>query len=174
MNATPALPALVATSHNVQLHNATQIHVSSGSEISVASSIERQRRFDLARAKRELAELRVREANELARAERELAEARVAEAQSRLDLSASSHAGSIGRLGDVASEGGSSDRARRTTDVSACPPKGSLLHTTYVPQPTDPSEVLYSNVVQRLLPTEATTNLPGVSLPKGRFPQKPT
>ncbi len=58
VNATPALPALVATSQNVQLHNATQIQANSGSEISVTSSTERQRRVDLARAKRELAEAR--------------------------------------------------------------------------------------------------------------------
>ena len=59
MNVTPALPALVVTSHNVQLRSPAQVQVSSGSEISVASTVERQRRFDLARAQRELAEARV-------------------------------------------------------------------------------------------------------------------
>ena len=55
--ATPVAPALVATFDNVNLHNASQIYVSSGSEIlSVSSSSERQRRADRAKAKRELAE----------------------------------------------------------------------------------------------------------------------
>ena len=76
------------------MHNANQINLSSGSEIlSVASSAERQRRADLAKAKRELAE------------------ARVEEAQAQLDLVAGSQTGSIGRLTDVRSEGGTSARA---------------------------------------------------------------
>ena len=58
VNATAAAPAMVATSQNVELHNAIQIQISSGSEISVSSSTERQRRVDLARAERELAEAR--------------------------------------------------------------------------------------------------------------------
>ncbi len=108
VNATPALPALVVTSKNIQLRSAAQIQVSSGSEISVASSIERQRRFDLARAKRELAE------------------ARVAEAQAGLDLAAGSKARSVTCLDDVRSEGGNSARAQRITDVGASPPQGGL------------------------------------------------
>ncbi len=54
---TPAVPALVATLTNVELHNATQMTtISSSSDYSVASSTERHRRFLLARAQRELAE----------------------------------------------------------------------------------------------------------------------
>jgi hypothetical protein len=44
VNATAAVPAMVATSKNVELHNAIQAIISSGSEISIVSSIERQRR----------------------------------------------------------------------------------------------------------------------------------
>jgi hypothetical protein len=94
VKSTPAVPALVLTSQNVQLHNATQIHIGSGSEISVLSSTESQRRVELARAKRELAEARAT-----------VTEARVSEAQAELDLSAGSQAGSVGRLNDVRSEG---------------------------------------------------------------------
>ena len=82
MNATPAVPALVATSQNVQLHNAIQIQISSGSEISVSSSTERQQRVDLPRAKRELAEARAL----VAEAAAEVAEARVDKAQAELDF----------------------------------------------------------------------------------------
>ena len=54
---TPAVPALVATFANVNAHNASQVNVSSGSEIlSVTSSIERLRRAQLARAQLELAD----------------------------------------------------------------------------------------------------------------------
>ena len=152
-NATHAVPALVATSQNVRLHNASQIQVSSGSEISVASSVGRQRRYDLARAKRELAEIRVQEADELARverelaqrrtrAQRELAEARVTEAQSRLELSAGSRSGSVGRLDDVRSEGGVSARVDRTTDVCASLPQGRIPHPAYASQAADPFELL--------------------------------
>ena len=82
--ATPALSALVATSQNVQLHYATQSQTSSGSEISIVSSAERQRRCGQAQVKRELAEHRVnelREAKEQARGDREQAKE-----QARVDL----------------------------------------------------------------------------------------
>jgi hypothetical protein len=167
VNAHPAVPALVATSQNVQLHNATQIHVSSGSEISVASSMERQRRFDLARAKRELAELRVREANELARAERELAEARVADAQSRLDQPARS---------------GVSTTLRAKVELlreHAVQPTWVHVHRKVV-CPTQrtrrklqtPFYLLYTNVVERLHTTEATTDLAGVFSSARRVPSE--
>ena len=93
--ATPAAPALVATFANLDLHNASQTIVSSGSEIhSVTSSTERQRRAQLAKAQLELAEARVRMA------------------QANLDLTTGSQAGSVGRLTDVRCEGGKSARAR--------------------------------------------------------------
>ena len=98
---TPAAPALVATFSNVEMHNANQTQGSSESEISVVSSAERHNRLLLARAKRELAE------------------ARVHEAQAELDFATSSRAGSAGRLTDVRSEGGSSVRAPRRTDAAA-------------------------------------------------------
>ena len=98
---TPAVPALVATFSNVEMHNANQTQGSSESEISVVSSAERHNRLLLARAKRELAE------------------ARVHEAQAELDFVTSSRAGSVGRLTDVRSEGGSSVRAPRRTDAAA-------------------------------------------------------
>ncbi len=118
VNATPAVPALVATSQNVQLHNATHIQVSSGSEVSVTSSTERQRRVDLARAKRELAEARASEilSEATARAKRVLAEARVVEAQAELEFAAGSQTGSVGRLNDVRKGGDlSAHDVRRVT-----------------------------------------------------------
>ena len=93
--AAPAAQALVATFDNVNLHNANQVNISSGSEImSVTSSTERLRRAQLAKATRELAE------------------ARVEEAQTQLDLVAGNQTGSDARLADVTSEGGNSARAR--------------------------------------------------------------
>ena len=103
---------------NAELHNAAQIAVSSGSSLlSLTSSTERQRRVDLARAKRELVEARASEAVDLARAKRELAETRVNEVQAELDFAAGSQAGSVGRrLSDVWSEGDlSAHDARRVT-----------------------------------------------------------
>ena len=60
LNVPPALVARVTTP--LEVRSPVQIQVSSGSEISVVSTAERQRRFDLARLKRELAETRVEEA----------------------------------------------------------------------------------------------------------------
>ena len=95
LRSTPAAPALVATYENVNAHNASQVNISSGSEIlSVASTTERLRRAQLAKA------------------QLELAEARVKIIQAEMDLSAGSRAGSVGCLNDVKSEGGSSTRAR--------------------------------------------------------------
>ncbi len=89
LHATPAAPALVVTFASLDLHNASQTVVSSGSEVhSVTSSTERLRRAQLAKAKRELAE------------------ARIEEAQTQLDLVAGSQTGSVGRLADVTSEWG--------------------------------------------------------------------
>ncbi len=151
---------------NVELHNATQIQVSSGSEISVASSMVRQRRVDLARAKRELAEARASEilAEATARAKRVLAEARVVEAQAELDFAAGFHAGSIVRLDDVRSEGGTSARARSTTDVSASPPQGGLPH------PTSSSPTFTSAVSPPQGGLPAASTGPEVSPPQGGLP----
>ena len=112
---TPAVPALVATFSNVEMHNANQTQGSSESEISVVSSAERHNRLLLARAKRELAE------------------ARVHEAQAELDFVTSSRAGSVGRLTDVRSEGESSVRALRRTDAAAslAPTRRSGRRATY-------------------------------------------
>ena len=75
---------------NVELHTAAQTIAGSGSSISVTSSASRQRRADIARAKRELAE------------------ARLEELQADLELAAGSQAGSVGRrMDDVRSEVGS-------------------------------------------------------------------
>ena len=128
VNATPAVPALVATSQNVQLHNAIQIQVSSGSKVSVTSSTERQRRVDLARAKRELAEARASEAEATASAEREVADARVSEAQAEPDSAAGSPAGSVGRLNDVQSEGGSIGARRVTRTTRPTPSNYSTVN----------------------------------------------
>ena len=78
----------------------------------------------------------------LARAKRELAEARVNEAQAELDLGASSQAGSVGRLTDVRSEGGTSARARRRDDTAA--PLIQLDEVAEEPPTTtrDPSDLL--------------------------------
>ena len=87
--ATPVAPALVATHANINLHNASQTIVSSGSEVqSVTSSTERLRRAQLAKDKFEMAE------------------ARMMMAQANLDLATGSQAGSGGRLVDVTSERG--------------------------------------------------------------------
>ena len=87
---TYATPALVATSVNVDQPNTYHNITSSGSSISVTSTASRQRRADLARAKRELAE------------------ARLEELEADLELAAGSQAGSVGRrLDDVQSEVGS-------------------------------------------------------------------
>ena len=104
--ATPAAPALVATFENVSQHNKApnaSMNISSESEVfSVTSSTERQRRVQLAKARAESARLRL-----------ELAEAREAVAQTELDHAvAGSTAGSVGRLTDARSEGGTSARAR--------------------------------------------------------------
>ena len=107
--ATPALSALVATSENVQLHSAAQIAISSGSEVSVVSSAERQRRYDADLAKLDIAEK-----------ELQVAKARAAMMKSRDELSAVSRAGSVGRLDDVRSDSGVSLRTRRPTDSAAC------------------------------------------------------
>jgi hypothetical protein len=100
--AAPAAPALAATSKNVELHNAAQttVMVSSSSSSYSAATSERHRRLLYANAK----------------AERELAEARVLETRLELEMGTSSHAGSVGRLHDVRSDGGTSARARRRDD----------------------------------------------------------
>ena len=78
-------------------HTAAQNVTSSSSSISVTSSASRQRRVDLARAKRELVEARA-----------VAAEARLEEIQADLEFAAGSQAGSVGRrLDDVQSEVGS-------------------------------------------------------------------
>ena len=191
--ATPALSALVATSQNVQLHYATQSQTSSGSEISIVSSAERQRRCGQAQVKRELAEHRVNElreakeqarvdreqAKELARVERELIKARAAEAQSRVDLSTGSRAdlssgsqtGSIGRLADVTSDSGLSTRVRRTAASVACLPQGSMP-----PAPSaaatvvDPYAQLYSDFTLRVQPAEPASDFQGVFSAAGSVP----
>ena len=156
-NATLAVPALVATSQNVKLHNASQTQLSYGSDVSVISSIERQRRYDLARAKRELAELRVQEADELAhverelaqrrtRTQRELAEARVNEAQTRLALSSGSRTGSVGRLDDVRSESEASVRVDHATDVRTLP----VPRPAHVSQTDDSFDLLYTQASSSL------------------------
>mgnify|MGYP000043260985 CR=1 FL=1 len=97
----PAAPALAATSRNVELHNAAQtVTVSSSSSSYSAATSERHRRLLYANAK----------------AQRELAEARVLETQLELEMGTSSHAGSVGRLQDVRSDGGNSARASRRDD----------------------------------------------------------
>ena len=59
---------------------------------------------------------------QLARAKRELAEARVEEAQTQLDLVAGSQTGSVERLTDVRSEGGNSARARPRSSADLAAP----------------------------------------------------
>jgi hypothetical protein len=99
--AAPTAPALAATSKNVELHNAAQAQVvsSSSSSYSAATS-ERHPRLVYASAK----------------AKRELADARELETRLELEMGTSSHAGSVGRLHDVRSDGGASARARRRDD----------------------------------------------------------
>ena len=161
-SAQAGLAALVATSQNAELHNAIQTVISSGSEISIVSSAERRRRCDLAQAKLEQAEQRVREVKELARAERELADARAAAAQSKLDLSAGSQASSIGRLDDVRSEGGCSTRVRRTADSGASPAQAGLPPSAAAAAAVSPFDLLCNDATARLQPTDPTTYLMGV------------
>ncbi len=82
--------------------------VSSSSSSYSAATSERHRRLLYANAK----------------AERELAEARVRETRAELELGTSSHAGSVGRLHDVRSDGGNSVHARRRDDETAPPNDG--------------------------------------------------
>ena len=63
----PAVPALVVTTKNVELHTASQTNHSSSSSVSAASAASRLRRADLARAKLELAKARTLEAEALRR-----------------------------------------------------------------------------------------------------------
>ncbi len=147
LNASPALPALVATP--LEVRSPVQIQVSSGSEISLISTAERQRRYDVARLKRELAE------------------SRVEEAQAKLDLSAGSKAGSIACLDDVRSEGGNSGRAQRTTDMGASLLQGRLPHTTSPATSADPFERLYTLEQTNIVPSTNTVASPlqgGLSL----------
>ena len=123
-------PALIATFEDVSQHNSAAIHmsISSGSEIlSVTSSKERQRRVQLAKAREETARLRL-----------ELAEAREAVAQTELDHTlASSEAGSVGRLADVRSDGGTSTRARQRSSAELAVPLIQLEEVfETVPLPT--------------------------------------
>ncbi len=110
LKAPPALVARVTTP--LEVRSPVQVQVSSGSEISAVSTAERQKRYDIARLKRELAETRVEEA------------------QAKLDLSAGSKACSIACLDDVRSEGGNSGRAPVTTDIGASLLHGRLPHST--------------------------------------------
>jgi hypothetical protein len=114
-----AAPAAVAAAvpRTAELQNATRTAVSSSSSnLSVPSSRERQRRSDLVRAKRALVEARLAEVS----AKRELAEVNLEEVQADLDLSAGSHAGSVGRrLHEVQSDADEDDT------ISPLPPQGT-------------------------------------------------
>ena len=96
----PVAPALVAraTASN-EVRTPTARASSSSSGVSVISTAERKKRFEMARLRRELAE------------------SRIEEEQAKIDLDAGSKAGSIARLDDVRSEGGDSGPAQRTTDM---------------------------------------------------------
>ena len=90
VDTTRASPALVATSIHVAHPNVYLNHTSSSSSVSVTSAASRQRRLDLARIRRELAE------------------ARLEEIEAELEFAAGSQAGSVSRrLEDVQSEVGS-------------------------------------------------------------------
>ncbi len=131
------------------MRSPVQVQVSSGSEISVVSTAERQKRYDIARLKRELAETRVEEA------------------QAKLDLSAGSRACSVACLDDVRSEGGNSGRAQRTTDMGASILQGMLPHTTSPAILADPFERLYTLEQANFVPTTDTVASPlqgGLSL----------
>ena len=97
----PVAPALVAraTAPN-EVRSPAPRPISSGSEVSVISTAERKKRFEMARWRRELAE------------------SRIEEEQAKIDLDAGSQAGSTARLDDVRSEGGDSGPAQRTTDMT--------------------------------------------------------
>ena len=117
--ATPALfGALVATSENVTLHNATEIAVnSSSSGISVVSSAERRRRYEVDLAAVQVAEL-----------ELQLAQARLNRVVSRDQLSAGSQTGSVGRLADVSSEVGLPTPVDRPPESSVLPAQRGYLN----------------------------------------------
>ena len=108
---TRASPAMVATSIHVAHPNVYLNQTSSSSAVSATSAASRQRRADIARAKRELAE------------------ARLEELEADLELAAGSQAGSAGRrLEDVQSEVGST----RQDDLEL---HRQLLQTDVAPQP---------------------------------------
>ena len=117
---THATPAMVATSIHVDQPNIYLNQTSSSSSVSVTSAASRQRRADLARAKRELAE------------------ARLEELEADLELAAGSQAGSVGRrLEDVQSEVGST----RQDDLEI---SRQLLQTDVAPQPPLVAEVTHN------------------------------
>ena len=101
----PAVPALVVSTKNVELHTASQSNLSSSSSASATSAASRLRRADLARAKLELAKARTQEAEALL--EVCLADDEVA---------AGSQTGTVGRLEDVQSEVGSTSTPDLLTD----------------------------------------------------------
>ena len=96
----PVAPALVAraTASN-EVRTPTARVSSSSSGVSVISTAERKKRFEMARLRRELIE------------------SRIEEEQAKIDLDAGSKAGSIARLDDVRREGGGSGPAQRTTEL---------------------------------------------------------
>ena len=101
----PAVPALVVTTKNVELHTASQTNLSSSSSASVSSAASRLRRADLARAKLDLAKARALEA-----------EAQLEMYQANDELAAGSQTGTVGRLEDVQSEVGSTSTPDLLTD----------------------------------------------------------
>ena len=122
----PVSPALAArATAPLEVRSPAQRPISSGSDISVISTAERKKRFDMARLRRELAE------------------SRVEEEQAKIDLDAGSKAGSIARLDDVRSEGRDSGPAQRTTDMAAPLLQGRSLHPT---SPNDFGRVFQSTL----------------------------
>ncbi len=108
----PAVPALVVTTQNVELHTPSQTVNSSSSAVSAASAASRLRRADLARAKLELAKPRTLEAEALL-------EVCLADDD---DVAAGSQSGTIGRLEDVQSEVGSTSTPDLHTDGALLAP----------------------------------------------------
>ena len=139
--ATPALfGALVATSENVTLHNATNIAVnSSSSGITVVSSAERRRRYEVDLAAFQVAEL-----------ELQLAQARLNLVVSRDQLSAGSQTGSVGRLADVSSEVGLPTPADRPPESSVLPAQAGIPQSAAATAVLDPFAVLYNETTSKL------------------------
>ncbi len=136
----PALVARATASNEVRISTARASSSSSG--VSVISTAERKKRFEMARLRRELVE------------------SRIEEEQAKIDLDAGSKAGSIARLDDVRSEGGDSGPAQRTTDMAVPLLQGRSPHPTSPATLAESSNRHYTSEQTTIVPITSTVASP--------------